>query len=690
MILFGSQRGSPVEFGAHLTNAEDNELVEIMQLRGAIADDPIGALAEWGLQFKSMTKGKNDLYSLSANPMAPLSEEQVLELADRSGDAMGLDPTRRLIVKHIKVSASGALREHYHIVWPRVDINECKAIPISFDRIKLMQVTRDFARDHGIELPAGFYKYADRQKQTYRQVSLFEKSLTDRGHPSREEHQAIITPLWEGRVSPEGFIKALDHHGYMLAYGRRPVVVDIFGKEHSLARLIAIDAVKVGVIREYLGDHYNEDDLPGVEEAKALAADHIAKTKAFENKEERRERLDALKAGHAARREKILAKIASLRDEQKNERARAHRLALEDRRAHRRAYLEQRREIRAAREVTQPKGLAAFLGRVTGLSFVQKKLHQHRDRQMHEAHLLARRELIGDQKAAAEELRVEHQMRLQDTERQLRELSYREAQELRSLERHLEKQARLRARGIEPAPTPAPSLDLTPMGRRATPAQAKTRYTGLSHQDRAKPQEFKAKAAMVMEDPLAPTTTRSIAKQDKAVNAFDLASGKESPVKRSGVSTKPNSKTDALPDVPTRTVPPLPPQLRELRKQGRPVPKSGELTERFDLAASGTPEMEQDNGHGGDGKLPSHKFEAAVSQSRNSLGKRATIEPSQSTHSPEKGTGKSVPPSIELGTNKQANSVEMDNEHRNSYDEREEEFDPKLPREEHDLDRDLE
>jgi hypothetical protein len=57
-----------------------------------------------------------------------------------------------------------------------------------------------------------------------------------------------------------------------------------------------------------------------------------------------------------------------------------------------------RRRIERAQRA--PKGLAAFLGRITGINLITKKLHKYRDRKRFEA-LLADRDRLQDRQKQA-------------------------------------------------------------------------------------------------------------------------------------------------------------------------------------------------------------------------------------------------------------------------------------------------
>ena len=157
MILKGNQRGGGQQMAAHLMNSFDNERVEIADLRGSVADDLSGAFAEWAAEARG-TKCQKYLYSLSLNPdqsQGHLTREQYLELLERTERSLNLVGQPRAVVFHEKRDKDGVLREHCHAVWSRIDTEKMKAVQIAHDRLKLRTVAREFARDHGLELPDG-------------------------------------------------------------------------------------------------------------------------------------------------------------------------------------------------------------------------------------------------------------------------------------------------------------------------------------------------------------------------------------------------------------------------------------------------------------------------------------------------------------------------------------------------------
>ena len=480
MIPFASQRSGGSDLATHLLNEQDNEYVEIADLRGAIADDLHGAFAEWKAEALAMTKCQNELYSLSVNPdpaQGPMPRELYDDYIVRVEEALGLFGQPRAVVFHIKEDRNGVGREHCHVVWSRIDVQEMKAIHMSFDHDKLMTVTRQFARDHGIELAAGYHKLEERRRETHRQLSLYEKFQEDSVGIRRQERTDLVTELWNGRDTPHSFVEALEYHGYILASGKRPyVLVDIYGDTNSLPKLINDKSANTKAIREFLGEEFATETLPAVEDAKLIAQQHRAALKDFQKSQDHADRLDELKERHAKKREDQQREAERLKQRHNNERAFLLRAQQVERSAKRSAYLQEMRAIRGARDAAQPTGLAAFLGKVSGISAARSLLHKYQDRGRMAVYQEQKLLSQGDQEIAREELRRGQAMQGFDIERRRRSLVAAEQRELRSLRLAFEKQRNMGLRrGYEHMPSL--HLQLSPPGRHAVPHKAMNRFT---------------------------------------------------------------------------------------------------------------------------------------------------------------------------------------------------------------------
>ncbi|MCC5989871.1 MAG: relaxase/mobilization nuclease domain-containing protein [Pararhodobacter sp.] len=477
MIPKASQRGSGQDLATHLLNGYDNEQVEIADLRGAVADDLHGAFAEWQLQADALTRCQNYLYSLSINPdprYGPMSRAQYDDYITRVEETLGLSGQPRAVVFHVKNG-----REHCHVVWSRIDLDKERAIHQPFDRHKLMMVTRQFARDHSIVLPEGMDHGADRAA---RPKSLYDRWLEQDSGLSKEDRILEITHAWRASDSPRAFVNALGDLGYVLATGNRPyVLVDAYGGVNALPRMIDDRTIRTKDIRAFLAHDYPPDSLPDVEEARQQIAEHRKAIEAFALAQARAEREGELKEKQQARRDALQQERRDLHHRQARDLA-----SLRHRQAVARADLKQEflagmRALRRERQKNKPTGLAAFLGRVTGVNLIMKKLHRYRDRQRHADFFARKAALLRRQAEQSDTLAQRHQMQLIEMNRRIRALDKVEKRELRSLEAARRRDARTTARrGHEHMP--AIALELRPRGRRDVAYKAKNRHTSEAAQ----------------------------------------------------------------------------------------------------------------------------------------------------------------------------------------------------------------
>lgn len=479
MIPFASQRASGSDLATHLLNEHDNEYVEIADLRGAIADDLHGAFAEWEAEASAMTKCQNYLYSLSVNPdpsQGPMPRELYDDYLNRVEQALGLVGQPRAVVFHIKEDRNGELREHCHAIWSRIDVQEMKAIHMPFDHDKLMTVTRQFAREHDIELAPGYHRLEDRRRENYRQKSLYEKFQEDSVGLMREERMALVTELWKGRDTPQTFVEALEYHGYILASGKRPfVLVDIYGQTNSLPKLVDDKTANTKAIREFLGAHYTDDTLPSVDEAKKLAQQHRRALKDFQNSQDHADRLDELRERHAKKREEHEQAAKLLKQRHANERTSLLNAQKFERSAQRTAYLNEKQKVKASRDAARPTGLAAFLGAISGISTARSVLHKYQDRGRLAAYQSKKQLMIDNHRIARQELQRGQEMQGLDMERRRVSLIEAEKRETRSLGLAFEKQRNMQLRrGYKHMPSL--NFQLSPPGRHAVPHKAKNRF----------------------------------------------------------------------------------------------------------------------------------------------------------------------------------------------------------------------
>lgn len=300
MILKGNQRSGGADLATHLMNEFDNERIEVAQIRGTVADHLHGAFAEYEA-LAAGTRCKEPLYSLSINPSAPLSRKQYDAAIDRIEQRLGLSGHARAVVFHVKHG-----REHAHVVWCRIDSVKMRAAQLSHDRQKLRSLAKELALEFGLSLPDGLAqdKGADRARK--KEQTLAEKANADETGITPVQRRAEITEAYRRSDSAEAFRAALKEKGYILAHGdkRVHVVVDRFGKVHSLAR--QIDGVRTRELKKKLAsiDH----ELGDIDSVKADVNKRAAAAKVRVDQRVNRamaERAAKLSAQHKARRHRL-------------------------------------------------------------------------------------------------------------------------------------------------------------------------------------------------------------------------------------------------------------------------------------------------------------------------------------------------------------------------------------------------
>jgi len=149
MILIGSQRGGASNLARHLLNAVENEHVTVQELRGFVANDLHGALAE-AQAISKATQCNQFMFSLSLNPpkRQEASLDAMLKAADKAETTLGLKGQPRAVVMHEKKG-----RRHIHVVWSRIDADSMKAVNLPFFKQRLAALSKELYLEHGWELP---------------------------------------------------------------------------------------------------------------------------------------------------------------------------------------------------------------------------------------------------------------------------------------------------------------------------------------------------------------------------------------------------------------------------------------------------------------------------------------------------------------------------------------------------------
>lgn len=246
MILKGSQRGGGGQLGLHLIRTDENDHVEVFQIRGFIGNNVVDALRE-AYALSRGTKCEKYLYSLSLSPpqeeTVPISvfEGAINEIEDR----LGLKGLPRIVVFHEKAG-----RRHCHCVWSRINPETMTGTTISFDRLKLRETSRKLYLENNWKMPPGLTDSEARNPLNFSREE-WQQALRAQRDPTAVKK--IFQDCWGTSDSLKAFQHSLEMRGFYLAQGDRRghVAVDIKGEVYPISRWTGINAKDV---RHRLGD----------------------------------------------------------------------------------------------------------------------------------------------------------------------------------------------------------------------------------------------------------------------------------------------------------------------------------------------------------------------------------------------------------------------------------------------------
>ncbi|MBN9890421.1 relaxase/mobilization nuclease domain-containing protein [Salipiger abyssi] len=256
MILKGSQRGNAARLARHLMNVQDNEHVELHEIRGFVADEQ---LLDALLEAQAVAKGtrcEQHLFSLSLNP--PEDErvdvatfEAAIELAEQR---LGLDGHPRAIVFHEKEG-----RRHAHAVWSRIDSETMTAKNMPFFKRRLLEVSKELYLENGWDMPKGIVDQSLRNPLNFTRA---EWQQAKRALADPQLVKAMFKQAWQHSDNAETLKAALEEKGFYLARGDRRGVValDYQGEIYALSRW---SGVKAKDVKARVPD---VDKLPSVQE----------------------------------------------------------------------------------------------------------------------------------------------------------------------------------------------------------------------------------------------------------------------------------------------------------------------------------------------------------------------------------------------------------------------------------------
>jgi len=246
MILKASQRGGSKQLARHLLRTDENEHVEVHEIRRFMSQDLGGALSE-AHAVSLHTRCKQFLFSVSLSPPAQerVSVETFENAIERIEQRTGLAGQPRVVVFHEKEG-----RRHAHAVWSRIDAETMTARNLPFFKMKLRDLSRELYLENGWKMPRGL--------------------MNSRRDP--RDLKELMQECWAVSNSKSAFMQALKARGLTLAKGDRRghVAITPEGEVLSVARYTG---KKTKEIEKRLG---SPDSLPSAQAARAQLAKDLS------------------------------------------------------------------------------------------------------------------------------------------------------------------------------------------------------------------------------------------------------------------------------------------------------------------------------------------------------------------------------------------------------------------------------
>lgn len=261
MILKASQRAGAKALAVHLLRDDENDHVQVHEVRGFVADDVVGALRE-AYAISKGTRCRQYLFSVSLSP--PETEKVCVAAFERAIETIeqrnGLTGHPRVVVLHEKNG-----RRHAHCVWSRIKAEEMRAVNLPHFKMKLRDISRELFIEHGWTMPRGLVNSEERNPFNFSREEWQQAKRIDRDPRSIK---TIFQDCWAVSDSGKAFAQAMEARGYYLARGdrRSSVAIDHLGEVYAIARWAD---VKTKEVNARLGD---PETFPSVDEVKARLA----------------------------------------------------------------------------------------------------------------------------------------------------------------------------------------------------------------------------------------------------------------------------------------------------------------------------------------------------------------------------------------------------------------------------------
>ena len=266
IIIKGNRAGSVGFWSQHLLRDDTNERAQLVEIKGLTAENLPAALREMAAVAAGSRSHGDFMYQANINPQADerLTPKQWLEAVDTLERNLGFEGHQRVVVEHVKGG-----RQHYHVVWNRVDVDTMKVADIGGNYAIHTKTARQLERDFDLTpSPAPMLKKEAAPE-------LWEIRAAERSGITPAQVKQDATQAWQNTVTGAGFVAAIEAKGYLVAQGDRRdfCLVDAGGTAHSMAR--RIEDAKAADIRERMAG-LDKASFPTVAEARAAQTERAA------------------------------------------------------------------------------------------------------------------------------------------------------------------------------------------------------------------------------------------------------------------------------------------------------------------------------------------------------------------------------------------------------------------------------
>ena len=253
MVINGQAVKGAKRLSHHLTKSE-NEIVEVLEISGVANDNLTNAFRDMetmGLMAQTQT-GKV-LYHANINPRKKeeLTNNQYIQAADFLMDKLGFEGQPRAIVKHVKEG-----RQHAHLVVQLTDTEKGKLLPTSNNFYKHKEVSRELEKIFELE--------KTHERKSSNSYSQKEAQQAKRLGMTAKEYKTFLRGQFLISKSGKEFQERLAIKGFVLAQGKRVVVLDKYGHPQSLSKQLG-DLANAKKVKEKLKDVM--EHLPSIEDA---------------------------------------------------------------------------------------------------------------------------------------------------------------------------------------------------------------------------------------------------------------------------------------------------------------------------------------------------------------------------------------------------------------------------------------